>query len=361
MGKKLKVCIIGCGGIGGYHLENLRLFEGEGLIDLVGFCDLIEEKAVSFATMTGHGKTYTNFETMVDELKPDCCFICIPPYCHGNVEKGLIKRGIHFFVEKPVGLDMKLAMEIEKLVKENNIITAVGFQCRASSICDVQREFMKKHPIVYCNLNRMGGIPGTEWWGLKELSGGQVVEQTIHNIDLMRYFLGEPKTVFSFGTKGFVKEGPFMDKYNTDDLTTTVVKFESGVLGSISTGCYTKNGEAYNSNFTFSALDARCEHKILSKLTIYGEKPAEKNTPDNFVIKNDGGISSSTEDGIVIRHVEGTGGELNDRTFINAVITGDSTKIFAPYSEGVKTLGFVLAINKSIDTGEPVEVADMFK
>ena len=115
-----------------------------------------------------------------------------------------------------------------------------------------------------------GGVPMVEWWRDKKRSGGQIVEQTIHNIDMVRYMLGEPEEVFTFGARGFVQG---IDNYDTDDVSTTSVRFESGALGALSTGCYAETGAAFESNIVYSAKDCRLEQYILGKVNIIGLKP----------------------------------------------------------------------------------------
>ena len=108
----MKVAMIGCGGIGVYHLSHLTTF-GD-IAQLAGFCDLILEKAEKFAQETGGGAmAYTDFRVMLTEVKPDAVFVCVPPYCHGEIEEELINRNIDFFVEKPLTLDMELAKSSE--------------------------------------------------------------------------------------------------------------------------------------------------------------------------------------------------------------------------------------------------------
>ena len=51
----------------------------------------------------------------------------------------------------------------------------------------------------------MSSIPDAPWWKVKSLSGGQAVEQTIHQFDILRYVFGEPESVFSTATRGFVQ------------------------------------------------------------------------------------------------------------------------------------------------------------
>ena len=224
-----KLVFVGCGGIAEYHLGNMLGYKADFLdkhgIELVGFCDIIPERAQAFVDKVGSGKAYTDYRTMYDEIQPDIAFICIPPYCHGELDLETFRRGIHAYVEKPVALDLDLAGEILDVIRRNNVITAVGFQCRYGRVSDLARQFCAEHRVAFVDMTRMGGIPGTFWWQKKELSGGQIVEQTIHNFDIVRYALGDPIEVCTFGTRGFVGNVP---DYDTEDLTTTIVRFENG-------------------------------------------------------------------------------------------------------------------------------------
>ena len=168
----MKVAMIGCGGIGEYHLSHLTTF-GD-IAQLAGFCDLILERAEKFAQETGGGAmAYTDFRVMLTEVKPDAVFVCVPPYCHGEIEEELINRNIDFFVEKPLTLDMELAKSIEKRVAEKGLVTAVGFQCRYDMLAEHIKEFARQNPIPFVDCTRFGSIPEVFWWKDKKLSGGE--------------------------------------------------------------------------------------------------------------------------------------------------------------------------------------------
>ena len=134
-----KLVLIGCGGIGAYHLEHFVQFKD---IELAGFCDLLLDRAEDFVRRAGSGKAYTDFAAMYDEIQPDMAFICVPPTCHGRIEFETIRRGIPFFVEKPLALDLSLAKELVRQVEAKGLIAASGFQCRYDSINDTAREFI---------------------------------------------------------------------------------------------------------------------------------------------------------------------------------------------------------------------------
>lgn len=344
-----KVAMIGCGNIGGYHLSHFKKWTD---VEIVGFCDLIKERAESFANELGRGsRAFTDYKVMYDEVKPDMVFICIPPYCHGEVEFETIRRGIHMFVEKPVALDMKLARTIRDEIAKAGLITAVGFQCRYSNIVDDTKAFVERNQVSFVNCFRMGGIPDAPWWKVKSLSGGQIVEQTVHNFDMIRYIMGEPVQVYTMGTRGFVQG---VEDYDTDDLTTTTIRFANGALGTVSTGCYATGGQCCDNTITFSAKDARLNHYIIDKVQIYGEAPVEKSVASE-VVKGDGKMSAEGGQAITVKD-NGEAGDLCDRTFVEAVMSGDASKIRSPYADAVKTLEFVLACNQSMEENRPIDI-----
>ncbi|MFR3483082.1 MAG: Gfo/Idh/MocA family protein [Clostridia bacterium] len=343
-----KLAIIGCGGIGRYHLDHFLQFRD---IELAGFCDIILERAEVFAKAAGSGQGFTDYKEMYDAVQPDMVFICIPPYAHGDIEFETIRRRIPFFVEKPVALSLDLAHEIRQRIQEAGLITASGFQCRYSNLVEPTVEFIQDHEIVFIDCVRVGGIPGTEWWKKRALSGGQIVEQTIHQFDIIRYVFGEPDTVFTMGTKGYVTD---VDGYDTEDLTTTVVRFQNGALAAISTGCYASAGASADSKVTFGARDSRADLYILDKLRVFEEKQAAVED-SSLVVKGDGAMNGKGTTDTVYRQ-EGDSGLLCDRTFIDAVLSGDPSKIRSPYEDAVRSLAFTLACNESLDTGLPVKV-----
>lgn len=345
-----KLVIIGCGGIGIYHLEHFLMYDD---VQLAGFCDIIPDRAQAFAQKTG-GKAYTSYIKMYDEIQPDMVFICIPPTEHGEIELETIRRGIHMFVEKPLTLDLALARRIRDAAEAAGLTTASGFQCRYSNLVEPTCKFINEHEIVFVECARIGGIPDTPWWKKRATSGGQIVEQTIHQFDIIRYMFGEPDTVFTMGTKGFVTD---VEGYDTEDLTVTAVRFKSGALATISTGCYASADAAFDSKITFGARDARLDHYILYKVDIYGEKSAvAEEDPSGLVIKGDGSLSRSDNDAVRSFKDNGDAGTICDRTFVDAVISGDASQIRSPYADAVRTLAFTLACNQSMDSRLPVKI-----
>lgn len=347
-----KLAMIGCGGIGSYHLGHFLNMKD---IELAGFCDLIKERAEGFVKKAGSGKAYDDFLQMYNEVEPDMVFICIPPTCHGFIELETVRRGIPFFVEKPVALDMNLAQTISDAVTAKGLTTAVGFQCRYDDINIPAQEYIKNHQIVTVAGSRVGGIPGVPWWRIKAQSGGQLVEQTIHQMDILRYFLGEPDRVFSVASRGYVTPEK-CPNYCTDDLSTTLVVFKSGVTATMMTGCYSENGASWDSKMTFGGLSSRMDYRLCTDVRFYGLSDSDVAAEVAGTIAGDGTQRRSDSEVGILKKSSVDFGTICDRTFIDAVITGDPSKIRSPYADAMKTVGFTLACNRSMETGEVVKL-----
>ena len=349
-----KFALIGCGGIGDYHLGHLMRY---GDIELAGFCDVILTRAQSFVEKAGRGKAFDDYREMYDSVKPDALFICVPPFARGVIEFEAINRGIHLFIEKPMSVDIGLARRIGAAIGEKGIVNAVGFQCRYDDEINVPaRKYIEEHPVMMIQGSRVGGIHQPDWWRIKSQSAGQLAEQTIHQMDMMRFLLQtEPVEVFSMNRKGCITNGDCVG-FDADDLSATVVRFADGTVATMSTGCYSKNGASWDSKMTFGAKDSRMEYQLCRKAALFGVKAEDAAEEAAGTVKGDGTQRRNENETGIVYKSEADFGDLCDRTFVDAVITGDPSKIRSPYAEALKTLAFVLACNESMETGLPVRI-----
>jgi len=217
MSGKLKAAVVGCGGISNWHFSRVKNFED---VEYVGFYDIIKARAEKMAAAKGEGKAFDCYISMLDESKPDILYVCVPPDQHGMIELEAIKRGIHMMIQKPIATDINVAEKICDMATQHNIIISVGHQDRYLNIIDPMKEFLKDRQIGLINGAWVGGIPMVYWWVRKSTSGGQIVEQNIHLYDMLRYFNGEPVTVYCTGGKGIVNPNVLpLRGYDVEDYT----------------------------------------------------------------------------------------------------------------------------------------------
>ena len=319
----IKIGFIGCGGIANAHMNALSKIEG---VEFVGMCDIDENRAKAAGEKFG-GKVYTDYNEMLESVEIDACYICLPPFAHEGQEEACIEKNIPFFVEKPIHLDKEKAKGILSKIKQRNLITGAGYQDRYQDIIAHIKPFFSQHNLGFFTGWWVGGMPGVYWWRRKELSGGQIVEQTTHIFDMARYLVGEPVEVFTVERVGLIKD---VDDYNVEDASAVSVYFENGVFGVIFSGCFLQVPGKCGLDFYFK--DKVIEYTERQKVKInYGNKIEEIYESGDLLVKE-------------------------DKAFIEAVKTKDQSLIKSSYEDAYKTLVFTLAANEAMEKNEVVKV-----
>lgn len=327
--EKVKAALIGCGGRNGVHYQKLSEMKD---VDLIGFCDIVPEKAQNMAKQYGSGKVFDNHQAMLKELRPDVIFIAVPPYQHGEIENNVIDLNIPFQVEKPMALNIETAEKILKRIEEKHLLTNVGFQDRYQNLTEIMKNFLTTHEAGIIRGSWIGGIPGVSWWRKQETCGGQIVEQNIHLFDQLRFLFGEPEDVYCTSTNGMVKPDEYgMPGYNLDmDYSSAVMKFKCGAIATLFTGCYVVGGSKVTNGMTVYCKDATLEYSLRSTLDVFTAAGH-----DHYD-----------------RGEEQTG--IMDRTFIDAIKSGDGSKIRSPYADAIRSLRLTLACNESAASGKRI-------
>jgi myo-inositol 2-dehydrogenase / D-chiro-inositol 1-dehydrogenase len=319
MAEAVNIGFIGCGGNARGHMR--RIVENPEA-RLVAVCDVVEELASKAADEHG-AEAYTDHRKMLGRGDLHAIYISIPVFSHGQPELDTIERGLPFLVEKPVAIDMATAREIEAKVREKGLLTAVGYQLRYAGTADLAKETLAGHRVglvsgkYWCDTG--AGDP-TRWIRQMSRSGGQLVEQATHTIDLMRFLGGEITEVYSASTNQVLTE------IDCPDFNAISLRFASGAVGSLTTAWSYAQGWG-NAN----VLDILFENAALNwsygRLTVF-------------------------RDGKVEEHTAPTGDI--DRTFVEAVKSGSTAAIRSDYSDGVKSLAVSLAMNQSAREDRPI-------
>ena len=115
--KPLRTAIIGCGRFARKHAVHLASLEE---ISLVGFCSRSFESADQYNQefARGKGHVFTDYEQLFTELELDLAYICLPPFAHGNEVELACRYGVNLLIEKPIALNMDLALQMEKQVRK---------------------------------------------------------------------------------------------------------------------------------------------------------------------------------------------------------------------------------------------------
>jgi len=322
----MRIAFIGTGGIARQHARGLVKRPD---LTFVGACDVDLARATAFAKDYG-GEAFTDAGEMLDRTKPDAAWVCLPPFAHGEAELSLLDRRIPFLVEKPISNNMDTARKVLDVVERTGTFAAVGYMTRYRRGVQRAREILQHDAPVLAHGAWIGGAPGVYWWRVRALSGGQIVEQTTHTFDLARFLLGEPVDVFARGVRGHVTD---MEGYDVEDASSVVATFENGAVASLMSSCASRAGGGVH--MTVAAM----HHYI----TFTGWE-------HSAVIRK-----SAIEEERILGESEIF--EIEDAAFVAAVDSNQPELVRSPYADGIKSLAFCLAANRSLETGEVVPIS----
>ena len=319
----IRVGFIGVGGMGQHHLKAVQQLPGT---EVVAVCDINAELAAAMGRQY-RARPYSDHHDMLGKEELDALYVVVPPFAHTDAEIIAARRGIHLFVEKPVALNMDKAREVRAAVEEAGIITSVGYTLRYLGAASRLRQFLRDRTIAMVVATRWGGLPGMPWWGVMSRSGGQLVEQTTHQVDLVRYTTGKEITrVYADYALRVLKDREDLD---IPDVYSLAMQLDDGAPFSLTTSCAMRQG-AGDSTINYLLDGSRVELKGSSLRSLPEPRPE---------LDGDHGMEMDI-----------------DRAFIDAIRLHDPSLIRSTYSDAVKTLAVTLAANRSASRGEPVEV-----
>ncbi|MBI3909839.1 MAG: Gfo/Idh/MocA family oxidoreductase [Armatimonadetes bacterium] len=316
--EKVRLGFVGTGGIANHHLKQLKEIPET---EIVALCDVVAERAQARAQEFG-GRAFVDYRRMLDEVEIDALYVCVPPPAHDDIELRAAARGIHLFVEKPVTLSLAQALEIRAAVREAGILTCTGYVLRHLPSTQAALRYLKGKTVAMAVASRWGGLPAMPWWRVMAQSGGQLVEMTTHQVDLMRYLVGEIVEVHARYAHRTLAHTPTV---TVPDVQIATFQFANGAIGSVTTSCaLTQGGGKCDLDFI---LQNALLHYTTRELRVTPEgAPQPESVGDTLSI---------------------------NQAFIRAVATGDRSPILCDYDEGVRTLDVTLTANRSAETGRP--------
>ena len=321
--EEVRIGFIGCGGNANGHMRRLSDLEG---VRIVGTCDVQEERAQS-AAASYNAQPYTNHNLMLERDDLDGIYLSLPVFAHGTPELDVVERGLPFLVEKPVAVNMEIARQVEEAVNAAGIITCVGYQLRYLGSTQLARQVLDEKTInIVIGKYWSGSGRGdpNSWQRQMSKSGGQILEQATHTIDMMRYLVGEVEAVYAISANRALKE------IDCPDNNCVTMQFANGTVGSLTTSWSYDSGDWSHAN----VLDILYENQLIH----WGVGGLD--------VREDGEVVTKTAPGPSI-----------DEVFVDAIRSEDGSKILSPYSDAVKSLAISLAAIRSSETGTPVSIA----
>ncbi len=324
---RLRVACVGGGFIARRHLSVLA---GLPQVEIVAVADAVRERAGEVAARYG-ARAYDDGLALLAAEELDAVWLCVPPFAHGPLEAAALDRGLPFFVEKPLALDLATAVGVAERVRERGLLTAVGYHWRHLEVVQQAAGLLREAPAQLVTGYWLDATPAAPWWSRREGSGGQVIEQTTHIFDLARLLVGEVDTVSAVEVTTSRSRFPDADAPTAASAT---LRFSSGAIGTITSTCL---------------LDWR--QRVGLQLVAEGRivDVCERTLIDHElrVLTGDGETRVRSREDPIARE---------DREFVDA-LRGDVERVRVPYEEALGTHALTCAADRSARQGRPVTLA----
>ncbi|WP_160670110.1 Gfo/Idh/MocA family oxidoreductase [Clostridium sp. C8-1-8] len=348
--KKYRFAIIGCGRISCKHVDAIAANKDEAI--LVCVCDLVKERAVSKAKqykeecpLEQFPKVYSDYKEMIEKEQIDVITIATESGYHAEIAVYCMNKGINVICEKPMALSIKDADDMICCAEANNVKLAICHQNRFNSAIQLLRKAVEEDRFgklisgtarILWN-REMDYYNQAKWRGTWKLDGGTLMNQCIHDIDLLQWMLGgQIDTVYA-------QCDTFLRKIEAEDFGAIIIRFKNGAVGMVegTTCIYPKNlketldifgqkgtvsigGIAVNKIDTWSFEDGSQGNEFISKFS--------SKDPDT---------------------VYGFGHKLLFKDMIDAI--RENKTPYVDGEEGKKAMAIVLAAYKSRLTGKEVK------
>ena len=235
--EKLKIGIAGLGRLGKIHAKNLA--DRISGCELTAACSLLESELEYARTELGVRDCYSNFREMLKNADMDAVAIVTTSGEHCNQLTAALNAGKHVFCEKPLGISVEECYLAEKAVENHpDKVFMLGFMRRFDPSYIYAKQKIEAGMIGEPYLVKATGIDPLKFiegsLRFAGTSGGLFIDMAIHDIDLMRWYLGtEPKTVYAIGGSfGFPQFAALGDA----EAGCALFRFENGAMGTIHSG-----------------------------------------------------------------------------------------------------------------------------
>jgi len=229
--KKVGFAVIGCGVIAPFHITGIKSAKGA---KLVAVCDEVEAKARKLAK-EHKVDWYTDYKKMLKRDDIHVVNLCTPSSMHSGQAVAAAKAGKHVLTEKPMATTLKKADAMIKACRDNKVKLGCIFQRRISEPFKTVKKALDKGALgkltlgdFYIKYYRSQAYYDSAGWRgtWKYDGGGALMNQCIHLIDLVQWYMGPVAKVYGLART-------LARKIEVEDTSASVVEFKNGAIGVI--------------------------------------------------------------------------------------------------------------------------------
>ncbi len=222
------VALLGCGRMGQEHARSLA---GIPEVRVVAVADPVEEAAEATRALCRAERVLADPAEAIESPEVDAVVIVTPTDTHASLTRAAARAGKAIFCEKPVALDLGATRAAMRLVEQAGVPFQIGFNRRFDAGFAAARAQIDAGAVGQIEQFRaVGRDPSPPPLSYLQVSGGQFLDQIVHEFDMARFLVGEVEEVEAWGA---VRVDPRIGELGDTDTATTLLRFADGALGVI--------------------------------------------------------------------------------------------------------------------------------
>jgi predicted dehydrogenase len=351
---KLKIGIIGTGGIAHAHLNSYKPIEE---VEVVAGADIVPGRAEEFFKRNGmpDAKGFNSMEEMFANVKLDAVSVCTYNSTHSICAVAALEQGLHVLCEKPMSVTIGQAIDMVKAEKKSGKILSIGFQPRYDANWRKIQEIIESGALgkiyyVQTGGGRRSGMPGGNFINKETAGAGCLADIGCYSLDFAMHSIGYPKPLTVSATAfDYFGKAQFGDAFEVDDFAAAFVRLEGGIT--LDFRMSWKMNMDTTGDFIFLGTKAGLKIKQ-PNLSLWG---GAWDGPVGEIRMMHDVFGSPTETIIPLAENRGPGlFEKKVRAFIDAIINGKSAPI--PTSQIIYNQAIIDGIQRSNRAGKEVDV-----
>jgi len=231
---KLRVGIIGTGGIANAHLNSYKAIEE---VEVVAGCDIVPGKAEEFFKRNSmpEVKAFNSKEEMLENVKLDAVSVCTYNSTHSECAVYALEHGLHVLLEKPMSVNLAQTIAMLKAEKKSGKILTVGFQPRYDVNSQKVKEIISSGALgklyyVQTGGGRRRGMPGGTFIDKEKAGVGCLADIGCYALDFALNSIGYPKPLtVSASAYDYFGKKEFGSAFGVDDFSAAFVRLEGGI------------------------------------------------------------------------------------------------------------------------------------
>jgi predicted dehydrogenase len=221
--------LIGCGRIAPRHAQSLQQIP---TVRLAAVADLQPSRAAHLGSEY-HADAYTDYHALLARPDIDAVCVCVPSGLHAQVTLDALAAGKHVLVEKPIALTLADADRMIAVAQARGRKLGVVLQNRYNHPMQALREVIDSGKLGRLHLGnacvrwyRPQSYYEDGWHGTWAMDGGALMNQSIHHIDALQWFMGSAQSVYAYAATR-------AHRMEAEDVGVAVVRFANGALATI--------------------------------------------------------------------------------------------------------------------------------